>query len=69
MAYPIPSFDELRNIYLRTLQNINPNFDIAPDSDNFVRASASAAVGENILAYATWVFRQIFPDTADEENL
>ena len=69
MSYPVPSFDELRNIYLRTLQNINPDFDIAPDSDNFVRASASAAVGENILVYATWVFRQIFPDTADEENL
>ncbi len=69
MSYPIPSFEAIRNTYLMTLQNLNPDFDISVDSDNYVRATANASVVEGLYMFINWVFLQIFPDTADEENL
>lgn len=69
MSYPVPSFEQIRNRYLTALQNGNPDMDIAADSDNFMRGSAIASVVEGLYAYVGWTFRQIFPDTADEENM
>ncbi len=69
MTYPVPSFDEIRNKYLTTLQNGDADFDIATDSDNYIRGTAIASVVEGLYAYVGWTFRQIFPDTADEENM
>ena len=69
MSFPVPSFDQIRNRYLTALQNQNPDFDISVDSDNYVRATAIASVVEGLYQFILWVFRQIFPDTADPENV
>jgi uncharacterized phage protein gp47/JayE len=69
MSYPIPSFDAIRNRYLTTLQNMNPDFDISVDSDHYVRATALASVVEGLYQLILWGFRQIFPDTADASNV
>jgi uncharacterized phage protein gp47/JayE len=69
MSFPVPSLDQIRNRYLTTLQNMNPDFDISVDSDHYVRATAIASVVEGLYQFILWVFRQIFPDTADAENV
>ena len=69
MSYPIPSLDQIRNRYLTTLQNKNPDFDISVDSDHYVRATAIASVVEGLYQFILWVFRQIFVDTADAESV
>lgn len=69
MSYPVPSLDQIRNRYLMTLQNQNPDFDISVDSDHYVRATAIASVAEGLYQFILYVFRQIFPDTADAENV
>jgi uncharacterized phage protein gp47/JayE len=39
------------------------------DSDNYVRASGHASAVEGLYAHQLWIARQMFPDTADTENL
>jgi uncharacterized phage protein gp47/JayE len=66
-SYPVPSFDQIRNRYLQAVANQRPDAAIGPDSDHFVRATATAAVVEGLYAHQMWVYRQAFPDLADDD--
>lgn len=68
MAYPTPTFEQTRDLYLQSVRNNGqPDAPIGPDSDNYVRACALAAVVEGVYAHQAWVFRQAFPDLADAD--
>jgi len=67
MAYLVPTFEQIRNRYLQAVVNQWPDAAIGPDSDHFVRATASAAVVEGLYAHQSWVYRQAFPDLSDVE--
>ncbi|WP_339429512.1 baseplate J/gp47 family protein [Pseudomonas taetrolens] len=69
MPYIAPPFETIRTRALREIRSLIPDADITSDSDNFVRASSVAAVAEGIHQQAAWTARQIFPDSADFEEL
>lgn len=69
MAFEVPTFEQIRDRYLRALLNQRPDAAMGPDSDNYVRASAVAAVLEGVYAHQAWVFRQAFPDLADADYM
>lgn len=69
MPYEAPSFDAIRSRALRDIRSQLPDADITSDSDNHVRASSVSAVAEGIHQQAAWTARQIFPDSADFEEL
>lgn len=69
MPYEAPPFDAIRSRALRDIRSQLPEADITSDSDNHVRASSVAAIAEGIHQQASWTARQIFPDSADEEEL
>lgn len=67
MPFQVPTFEQIRQRYLQAIVNQWPDAAIGPDSDHFVRASATAAVVEGIYSHQAWVFRQAFPDLADAD--
>lgn len=69
MPYEAPPFDAIRSRVLRDIRSQLPDADITSDSDNHVRASSVSAVAEGIHQQAAWTARQIFPDSADFEEL
>lgn len=69
MAFTTPTNIDVRDAYLRDLANLNPAFDTGDDSDSWVRGSALGSAVEGIYEHQKWISRQIFPDTADPENL
>lgn len=69
MAFSAPSYPTIRDAILREIVSQLPDADIGSDSDNFVRSAAVAAVVEGIYQKLAWLYRQIFPDLADEEEL
>lgn len=69
MAYSAPSYPTIRDAILREIVSQLPDADVTSDSDNFVRSAAVAAVVEGIYQKLAWLYRQIFPDLADEEEL
>lgn len=69
MAFKIPKFEELRNNYLRDIESLQPDADVAEGSDNYVRASVMASQGESIYSYLKYASQQPFADTAERENL
>lgn len=69
MPFTTPSFEQIRDQYLVQVQNLQPGAATGPDSDHYVRACAVAAVAEQLYAHQAWVWRQAFPDLADEDNL
>lgn len=69
MPYEAPPFDAIRSRILRDIRSQQPEADITSDSDNHVRASSVSAVAEGIHQQASWTARQIFPDSADFEEL
>lgn len=69
MAFTVPKFEEIRDHFLQALVNLRPEAPIGRDSDNFVRASAIAAVMESMYAHQVWGFRQGFPDLADPDYM
>lgn len=69
MPYEAPSFDAIRSRALRDIRSQLPDADITSDSDNHVRASSVSAIAEGIHQQAAWTARQIFPDSADFEEL
>lgn len=64
-----PTLDEIRDHILRDALSLEPNADIAVDSDYYARASSLAAVAEGVYAHQKWAIKQFFPDTADSEYL
>ena len=69
MAYLVPTFEALRERYLRDVRNLRPEAHIDGDSDHFVRATGVASAAEGLYDYQSWIARQILPDTADPESL
>lgn len=69
MPFATPPFADIRDQYLRNIQNQLPDAVTGPDSDFYVRGAAFAAAVEGEYQHQLWVFRQIFPDTADPEVL
>lgn len=69
MPFITPTLSEIRDELLRDLQNLQPDADVAVDSDNYVRATAVASAIEGLYQHQQWIVRQVFPDTADVEQL
>lgn len=69
MPYKTPDFTAIRERILRDIRNLDADAHIDVDSDNFIRASATASAAEGLYDYQHWMARQIFPDTADSVNL
>lgn len=69
MAFSAPNLDAILAGILRDIRNLQSEADIGPDSDNYARSSAVASAIEGIYQKLAWLYRQIFPDTADEEEL
>lgn len=69
MPYIAPPFETIRTRALREIRSLVPDADITSDSDNFVRASSVSAVAEGIHQQGVWTARQIFPDSADFDEL
>ncbi|OCR25313.1 tail protein [Pseudomonas syringae] len=69
MAYTSPSLENILAGILRDIRNVQSEADTGTDSDHYVRSAAVAAAIEGIYQKLAWLYRQIFPDTADEEEL
>lgn len=69
MPFPIPPFEQIRDDILGAWRNQNNQVAIAPDSDNYVRASGIASAILGLYQFASWGINQFFPDTADADNL
>nr|WP_315415067.1 hypothetical protein [uncultured Pseudomonas sp.] len=67
MTWPlsVASLDATLQDSLRDIRNLQAEADIGPDSDNYVRSSAVASAIEGLYQKLAWLYRQIFPDTAD----
>lgn len=69
MAFSAPALEGILAGILRDIRNLQPEADIGTDSDNYARSAAVAAAIEGLYQKLAWLYRQIFPDTADEEEL
>ncbi len=69
MAYSSPALETILTNILRDIRNLQPEADIGTDSDHYIRSAAIAAAIEGLYQKLAWVYRQIFPDTADEEEV
>ena len=69
MAYPIKTQEQARDDILSDWRNLDDTVDVAADSDHYIRASGFGSAVAGLYQYAAWGVNQIFPDTADEENL
>ncbi|WP_338508471.1 baseplate J/gp47 family protein [Pseudomonas poae] len=69
MAFSGRSLDAILRDLLRDIRNLQAEADIGPDSDNYIRSAAVASTVEGLYQKLAWLYRQIFPDTADEEEL
>lgn len=69
MAYSAPPFENILAGILRDIRSLQPEADIGTDSDHYVRSAAVAAAIEGIYQKLAWLYRQIFPDTADKDEL
>lgn len=68
-SFQPPSYESIRDSILRNIRSLLPDADIGSDSDNFIRSAAVAAAIEGLYQRQAWIYRQIFPDTADEAEL
>lgn len=69
MAFSAPNLEAILASILRDIRNLQTEADIGSDSDNYVRSAAVASAIEGLYQKLAWLYRQIFPDTADEEEL
>jgi uncharacterized phage protein gp47/JayE len=69
MPFQVPTFEQIRDTYLQGIRNQEPDAPTGVDSDHYVRGCAVAAVVERVYAHQVWVWRQEFPDLADEDIL
>lgn len=69
MPLQTPDYDAIRAAILRDIRSLQPDADIGSDSDNYVRAAGAAAAVEGIYQHQAWLYRQIWPDTADSDGL
>jgi uncharacterized phage protein gp47/JayE len=69
MAFSTPALENILAGILRDIKALNDEADIGSDSDHYIRSAAVAAAIEGLYQKLAWLYRQIFPDTADEEEL
>jgi uncharacterized phage protein gp47/JayE len=69
MAYPLLTFEQIRDAILTDWRNNDSLVDVGPDSDNYIRATGIASAILGLYQYQSWGVNQFFPDTADIENL
>lgn len=69
MAFSAPNLETILAGILRDIKALNDEADIGTDSDHYIRSAAIAATIEGLYQKLAWLYRQIFPDTADEEEL
>ncbi|WP_110972135.1 baseplate J/gp47 family protein [Pseudomonas huaxiensis] len=69
MPFHPPAYESIRDGILRDIRSLLPDADIGSDSDNFIRSAAVSAAIEGLYQHQAWLYRQIFPDTADEAEL
>ncbi|TWC21116.1 MULTISPECIES: baseplate J/gp47 family protein [unclassified Pseudomonas] len=69
MAFTVPTYDAILSNILRDIRNQNAEADIGTDSDNYVRSASFAAALEGYYQKLTWLYRQIFPDEADDDEV
>lgn len=69
MAFSAPNLESILAGILRDIKALNDEADIGTDSDHYIRSAAVAAAIEGLYQKLAWVYRQIFPDTADEDEL
>ena len=63
------SFDELLDAILTDWRNQFPEADTSQGSLIFIKSACLASAIWGLYRYQEWVSRQIFPDTADSENM
>lgn len=69
MAFSSPSLENILAGILRDIRNLQSEADIGTDSDHYIRSAAVAAAIEGLYQKLAWLYRQIFPDTADEDEV
>lgn len=69
MPHVIPTFEELREDYLREVRNIDHEADIGEDSDHYIRASATASLVHGLYHDHAYILCQFFEDSCDPEFL
>lgn len=69
MTYPVLDYATIKSNILRDISNNLDGAAVESDSDYAIRASGNAASTEGLYAHQSWIFKQIFPDLADLENL
>lgn len=69
MAISIPAFENILGQILRDIRNLQSEADIGKDSDNYARSAAFSAAIEGVYQKLAWIYRQIFADTSDEDEL
>lgn len=69
MTFTTPDYENIKSGILRDIVNQQPDAEVGEDSDYAVRASGEAAAIEGLYQHQQWLFKQIFPDSADDDNL
>lgn len=69
MAFTIKTLETIRSDILRDISNQLPDADTGSDSDFAIRATGTASGIEGLYEHQLYIYRQIFPDTADSDNL
>lgn len=68
-TFRIPSFTELRQSFLDIIRSLVPEAALAVGEDYEREANILAGVGQSIMGPLTTIEDQIFPDTANDENV
>ncbi|PVX80062.1 baseplate J/gp47 family protein [Paraburkholderia unamae] len=69
MSYPVPDLATIEADILRDIANQDADADTTTDSDNGIRAAATASAVSGLYDHQQWIARQIFPDSADPDML
>lgn len=69
MPYSTPDYQAIRDAILRDIANQMPAANVALDGDYALRANAHGAAVDGLYQHQQWLSRQIFPDTADADQL
>ncbi|AOJ13144.1 baseplate J/gp47 family protein [Burkholderia vietnamiensis] len=69
MAFTIKTADTIRSDILRDISNQLPDADTGSDSDFVIRATGTGSAIEGLYEHQLYIYRQIFADTADTDNL
>lgn len=69
MPFPLKTQEQARDTILTVMRNLDAKVDVATDSDNFIRASGYGSAVSGLYQFMGWGINQMFPDTADLDNL